>query len=69
MSAADKKHVLPSFSASSGSIPPSLIDDTDPVRIKDGGLVAWLHCFSAFLLFFTGWGIVNSFGTRSSSLP
>ena len=30
-----------------------------------GAYIAWLHCLSAFLLFFNGWGIINSFGTLS----
>ena len=68
MPANNEKHVRPSFSAPSSSIPLSSIDDTDDIKVNDGGLIAWLHCLSAFLLFFTGWGIVNSFGERSSSL-
>ena len=68
MPAKEEKHVRLSSSAPSGPVPPSFIDNTDQTKIKDGGMIAWLHCLSAFLLFFTGWGIVNSFGKRSSSL-
>ena len=60
--ASGEKQVQRSSFATSGSSRPSLIDNTDPIKIKDGGLIAWIHCLSAFLLFFTGWGIVNSFG-------
>ncbi|KAL2049322.1 hypothetical protein ABVK25_010419 [Lepraria finkii] len=28
----------------------------------NGGLIAWLQVLGAFCLFFTSWGIVNSFG-------
>ena len=30
--------------------------------IPDGGFVAWLQCMGSFLLFFNGFGIINSFG-------
>ena len=36
--------------------------EVERVEITDGGLVAWLHCVSAFLLFFNAWGVINSFG-------
>ena len=33
-----------------------------PPPPPDGGLLAWLHALSAFLLWFNTWGILNAFG-------
>ncbi|KAL8831107.1 MAG: hypothetical protein Q9191_001056 [Dirinaria sp. TL-2023a] len=38
------------------------LKQTDTFDVPDGGVLAWFHCFSAFLLFFSGWGIINSYG-------
>ena len=56
-----KKHQLP-FSRGSFAIahPTPKYVDTNPE--KNGGPIAWLHCLAAFLLFFNGWGMINSFG-------
>lgn len=37
--------------------------EVEIAEVADGGLIAWLHCISAFLLFFNGWGVIGSFGT------
>ena len=50
-----------SLSAASSASSYSLKKD-DTFVVPDGGALAWFHCFSAFLLFFSGWGIINSYG-------
>ena len=37
-----------------------------PLGSLDGGFLAWLQCAGSFFLFFSSWGIVNSFGWSSS---
>lgn len=60
----ERSSVPLSFTSSS---PICLAKKVETARKLDGGLSAWLHCFAAFLLFFNGWGFMNSFGTISLS--
>lgn len=53
-----------SLAASSSSS--AITKHDDVMKVPDGGLVAWVQCFSAFLAFFSGWGIINSFGKTGS---
>ena len=34
----------------------------DSSPIPDGGLVAWIQCAGSFVLFFNGFGLINTFG-------
>jgi len=43
------------------------INSSPPPPPPDGGFNAWLQCANMFCLWFSAWGLVNSFGARFSS--
>lgn len=59
----DKERAVPSGTSVASSASSYHLKKNDTFDVPDGGALAWFHCFSAFLLFFSGWGIINSYGT------